>query len=184
MALTPSVMLPLGTVAPDFSLPDVTTGLLVTPAIARGPKGLLVAFISRHCPYVKHIQSAFSALGNEFQQQGIGCVAICANNAVTHPADAPAMLRQQAAECGFAFPYLHDEPQSTARAYQAACTPDLFLFDANLRLVYRGQFDDSRPGDGKPVTGTDMRAALEAVAAGRAPSDRQTPSIGCNIKWK
>jgi peroxiredoxin len=184
MARTPSTMVPLGASAPDFALPDVTTGAVVTRDQARGAHGLLVMFISRHCPFVKHLERPLAELVNAYRLRGVGAVAICANHVESHPEDAPAKLREQAAACGFAFPYLHDESQDVARAYDAACTPDFFLFDPALKLVYRGQFDASRPGDGQPVTGADLRAALEAVACGRAPDARQMPSLGCNIKWK
>lgn len=184
MALTPSTMLPLGTPAPAFTLPDVTTGRPLGLEDVRGPRGLLVMFICRHCPFVKHLQAPLTALANSFLDQGVGAVAISANNPVSHPQDAPELLAGQASELGFRFPYLFDGPQTTARAYAAACTPDFFLFDAGLRLVYRGQFDASRPGDGKPVTGADLRAALAALVGGAPVAAAQHPSIGCNIKWK
>jgi len=184
MALTESTMLELSTTAPDFALTCVVTGKTVRRDDFRGQKALLVMFICAHCPYVKHIEKGLAALGKDYAGKPIGIVAISSNDVTTHPADSPAGLKQQAETLGFNFPYLYDETQAVARAYKAACTPDFFLFDGNLRLVYRGQFDSSRPGNGIPVTGKDMRAAIDQVLAGKpAPTD-QRPSIGCNIKWK
>lgn len=184
MALTESTMLALGTTAPDFSLPDVVSGKTLTRDDARGPKSLLVMFICAHCPYVKHIEKGIASLGADYAGKGVGIVAISSNDAVTYPSDNPAGLRQQAETYGFKFPYLFDETQQVARTYKAACTPDLYLFDSDLKLVYRGQFDSSRPGNGAPVTGEDLRAALDAVLAGKPVTQDQRPSIGCNIKWK
>jgi peroxiredoxin len=184
MALTESTMLELGTTAPDFALTDVVTGKTVRRDDFRGSQALLVMFICAHCPYVKHIEKGLAALGKDYEGQSVGLVAISSNDATTHPADNPAGLKQQAATFGFTFPYLHDEMQAVARAYKAACTPDFFLFDGNLRLVYRGQFDSSRPGNGIPVTGEDLRAAIDLVLAGKPVPKEQRPSIGCNIKWK
>lgn len=184
MALTPSTMVPLRTATPDFCLPDVVSGQTVSRANFTGGKPLLVMFICRHCPYVVHVQDELARIGRDFSPRGVAVVAISANDAVSHPDDAPEGLRRQAREAGFSFPYLYDETQAVARAFGAACTPDFFLFDGNQRLVYRGQLDDSRPGNGKPVTGRDLRAALEASLAGQKPSDVQRPSAGCNIKWK
>ncbi len=183
MVLTPSTMLALGTPAPEFSLPDVLTGKTVRLADFSGKKALLVLFICRHCPYVKHLEGELARFANEFLESGLASVAISSNDAAGYPDDAPASLAEQARFLGFRFPYLHDASQAAAKAYTAACTPDLFLFDAARKLVYRGQFDDSRPGNGKPVTGTDLRKAVESVLAGRAPEGPQRPSIGCNIKW-
>jgi peroxiredoxin len=182
MALTPSVMLELGTRAPDFSLPDVDGS---TKALADfdGSPALLVIFICNHCPYVKHIQKGLVALAQDYQKQGVSIVAISSNSAKTHPQDGPDAMRREAREAGYTFPYLYDETQEVAKAYQAACTPDLFLFDKNRNLVYRGQFDDSRPGNGVPVSGQHLRAALDAVLAGQPPLADQKPSMGCNIKW-
>jgi peroxiredoxin len=184
MSLTESTMLDLGTVAPDFALIDVVSGNSVRRDDYRGRKALLVMFICAHCPYVKHINEGLAALGKDHADQSIAIVAICSNDAATHPADSPAGLRQQAETYGFAFPYLYDETQAVAHAYKAACTPDFFLFDGDFRLVYRGQFDSSRPGSEIPVTGHDLRAAIDLVLAGEPVPEEQRPSIGCNIKWK
>jgi peroxiredoxin len=184
MALTESTMLELGTNAPDFALTDVVTGKTVRRDDFRGQKALLVLFICAHCPFVKHIEKSLGTLGADYAGKPLGIVAISANDVATHPADSPAGLKQQAKDNGFAFPYLYDESQAVAHAYKAACTPDPYLFDANFRLVYRGQYDDSRPGNGVPVTGKDLRAAIDAVLAGKPVPAEQRPSIGCNIKWK
>jgi peroxiredoxin len=184
MALTESTMLSLGAIAPDFALTDVVTGKTVHRDDFRGKKALLVLFICAHCPYVKHIEKSLGALGADYAGKPIAIVAISANDAVTHPADSPAGLKQQAKDNGFVFPYLYDESQAVARAYKAACTPDPYLFDADFKLVYRGQYDSSRPGNGIPVTGKDLRAAIDAVLAGTPVPAEQKPSIGCNIKWK
>ena len=163
MARTESAMLALGTSAPEFSLPDVVSGKTVDSQSAAGAKGLLVMFICRHCPFVKHLEKGLAQLGRDYDGKGIGMVAISCNDAVNYPDDAPESLAEQAREVGFAFPYLYDETQEVARAYDAACTPDFFLFDHDLKLVYRGQFDDSRPGGGIPVTGKDLRNAMDAL---------------------
>lgn len=184
MARTESAMLPLGTSVPNFALTDVVTNREVTTQNVSGPKGLLVMFICRHCPFVKHLEKSLAQLGREYAGKGIGIVAISSNDADNYPEDSPTGLAQQAKELGFNFPYLYDETQEVARAYDATCTPDFFLFDGGLELVYRGQFDSSRPENGIPVTGKDLRAALDAVIAGKAVSTDQRPSIGCNIKWK
>ena len=183
MVRTPSTMLPLGTRAPDFTLPNVD-GRLVSLANAAGPKGTLVMFICNHCPFVKHVADQLAALGRDFMPQGIGIVAISANDVAAHPADSPEQMVREAEERGYPFPYLYDASQEVAKAYHAACTPDFFLFDGARSLVYRGQLDASRPGNDVPVSGADLRAAIEAVLAGRVPAGNQTPSIGCNIKWK
>ena len=183
MTRTLSTMLELGTTAPDFSLPDVVTGRMVSAADAGG-RPLLVMFICRHCPYVKHVQQQLAALGADYDARGVAIVAISSNDAGTHPDDRPESLKAMARELGFTFPLCHDESQAVAKAYAAACTPDFFLFDRDRRLVYRGQLDDSRPSNGTPVTGSDLRAALDDVLAGRAPAADQKPSMGCNIKWK
>ncbi|MDO8730447.1 MAG: thioredoxin family protein [Candidatus Omnitrophota bacterium] len=184
MALTPSTMLALGTKAPDFKLPDTVSGKSVSLADFAGKKALLVMFICRHCPYVQHIKEGLSKLGKDYLDKEAAIVAISANDAANYPDDAPDSLKAFAKEEGFTFPFLHDETQKTAHAYSAACTPDFFLFDADRKLVYRGQMDDSRPGNGKPVTGRDLRAAMDAVLAGKAVPSEQKASIGCNIKWK
>lgn len=184
MARTESAMLPLGTAAPDFALNDVASGRQVTLQSARGPRGLLVMFLCTHCPFVKHLETALAQLGRDYAGTGIGIVAISSNDAVTYPDDSPEGLARQAQRLGFNFPYLYDETQQVARAYSATCTPDFFLFDHALKLVYRGQFDASRPGNEVPITGNDLRAALDAVMAGQPVAQDQRPSLGCNIKWK
>ncbi len=184
MALTESTMKELGSALPDFSLPDVVTGQLVSPADYADRKALLVMFICRHCPYVKHIEQELARLGRDYENTPLGIIAISSNDAEAYPDDAPESLKEQARQLGFAFPYCYDESQEVARAFQAACTPDFFLYGAERRLVYRGQFDDSRPGNGKPVTGRDLRAAIDAALQGRMVSADQKPSAGCNIKWK
>lgn len=183
MALTESTMLELGTQAPDFALTDVTTGKQVRRDDFYG-KPLLVMFICTHCPYVKHIEKTLGKLGRDYVGKSIAIVAICSNDAATYPVDAPEGLKAQAEANGFTFPYLYDESQAVAHAYNAACTPDLFLFDSDHKLIYRGQYDSSRPGNGIPVTGEDLRTAMDAALAGRPISTDQRPSIGCNIKWK
>jgi peroxiredoxin len=184
MALTESTMLALGTTAPDFALTDVVSGKTVRRDDFRGQKALLVLFICTHCPYVKHIEKGIAALGKDYAGKLIAIVAISSNDVTTHPDDSPAGLKQQAETFGFVFPYLFDETQAVAHAYKAACTPDIFLFDADFRLVYRGQFDSSRPGNGVPVTGEDLRAAIDQVLSDKPVPTDQRPSIGCNIKWK
>jgi peroxiredoxin len=183
MSLTASTMLPLGTRAPDFSLPD-SGGKLVSLGAMEDAPALLVVFMCNHCPYVQHIRTYFAALAGEFQQKGVAVVAINANDATAYPADSPGEMARAAAEFAFSFPYLYDESQEVARAYRAACTPDFFLFDGERKLVYRGQMDDSRPGNNLPLTGNDLRAAVDALLAGRPVSGDQKPSLGCNIKWK
>ncbi|MBD2205371.1 thioredoxin family protein [Calothrix sp. FACHB-1219] len=184
MALTASTMLPLGTIAPDFHLPEVVSGEVISLANFADKKALLVMFICRHCPFVKHIQQQLALLGTDYENSDLGIIAISANDAENYPDDAPESLKAMAIELGLKFPVCYDESQETAKAYTAACTPDFFVFDSEQKLVYRGQLDDSRPSNGQPVTGTDLRAAIEAVLAGKSVSDEQKPSIGCNIKWK
>jgi peroxiredoxin len=185
MALTESTMeLELGAEAPDFALTDVVTGKTVRRDDFRGQKGLLVMFICTHCPYVKHVEKGLAALGMDYDGEPVSIVAIGSNDAKTYPDDAPEGLKEQAERMGFRFPYLYDESQDVAKAYHAACTPDFFLFDGSLKLVYRGQFDASRPGSGISVTGQDLRAAMDAVLEGKPVAKEQRPSIGCNIKWK
>jgi peroxiredoxin len=185
MALTPSTMLPLGTKAPDFRLPD-TNGKLVSLDDLSGAPALLVAFICNHCPYVIHIRSEFAKMAREYQSRGVAVVAISSNDATNYPADNPEKMKEEVRIAGYTFPYLYDEDQQVAKAYRAACTPDFFVFDKDRKLAYRGQFDDSRPrvANSAPVTGKDLRAALDAVLAGQPVSADQKPSIGCNIKWK
>jgi peroxiredoxin len=184
MAQTESTMLELATTAPGFALTNVVTGKTVRRDDYRGSKALLVMFICAHCPYVKHIEKSLAALGKDYAGKALGLVAISSNDATTHPADSPAGLKQQAETFGFNFPYLYDETQAMAHAYKAACTPDFFLFDENFRLVYRGQFDASRPGNGIAITGENLRAAIDLALAGKPVPTEQRPSIGCNIKWK
>lgn len=183
MAATPSTMLPLGTPAPDFALPN-HDGRTVSLADAEGAPALLVMFLSNHCPYVKHVRAELAALGREYARKGVAVVAIGSNDPDRYPEDGPDGIRAEAAAHGYDFPYLHDASQAVARAYRAACTPDFFLFDEARTLVYRGQLDDSRPSNGKPVTGADLRAALDAVLAGRPVPEPQRPSLGCSIKWR
>jgi peroxiredoxin len=176
-------MLPLGTTAPDFSLPNVD-GRIVSLADAAGSKGTIVMFICNHCPFVKHVADQLAALGRDVMPMGVGVVAISSNDVSTHPADSPEQMVHEAEDRGYPFPYLYDESQEVAKDYHAACTPDFFLFDAGKKLVYRGQLDASRPGNDIPVTGADLRAAIDAVLAGRPVATEQRPSLGCNIKWK
>lgn len=182
MVLTPSTMLPLGTPAPDFSLPD-PAGKIVSLADFAG-KPLLVMFICNHCPYVKHVADGLAKLGRDYQAKGVAVVGISSNDVKSHPDDAPAKMADEIKARGYTFPYLFDETQEVAKAYRAACTPDFYVFDKQHKLVYRGQMDASRPESGIPVTGDDLRAALDAVLAGKPVSDQQRASIGCNIKWK
>jgi|SRR5262245_7559506 len=182
MALTPSTMLPLGTPAPDFSLP-ATDGKIVRRSDFAG-RPLLVMFLCNHCPYVKHVRGHLAVTCGEYQRKGVAIVGINANDADAYPDDSPVRMAEEVRAAGYPFPYLYDESQQVARAYQAACTPDFFLFDSEHRLVYRGQYDGSRPDNGLPVTGEDLRAAMDAVLAGGPAPARQQPSVGCNIKWK
>lgn len=184
MALTPSTMLPLGTPAPDFSLMDTVSGKTVTLASVAGKKALLVLFICNHCPYVKHLKVALAQLGKDYAGKDVAIVGISANDPASHPDDAPDKLAADAEASGYSFPVLFDETQKVAQAYKASCTPDFFVFDASRKLAYRGRFDDSRPGNSKPVTGSDLREALDAVIAGKPATLAQKPSLGCNIKWR
>lgn len=184
MARTPSTMLELGTPAPEFSLPDPLTGRTVTLAQLAGAPALLVVFMCNHCPFVKHIQRELAALIAEYQSRGLVAVGISSNDAASHPDDGPEQMAAEARRLGYTFPYLYDETQAVAKAYRAACTPDFYLFDRDRRLVYRGQFDASRPGNEVPVTGEDLRAAVVALLAGEALPEQQLPSLGCNIKWR
>ncbi|MBI3178088.1 MAG: thioredoxin family protein [Deltaproteobacteria bacterium] len=183
MAVTPSTMLPLGTAAPQFKLPDTGGKLVSTGDLASAP-ALLVMFICNHCPYVKHIRHALAGFARDYAGRGLAMVAINANDARAYPDDRPEMMAKEAKELGYVFPYLHDETQEVAKAYRAACTPEFYLFDKARKLVYRGQFDDSRPGNDKPITGKDLRAAVDAVLSGKTPPSEQKPGIGCNIKWR
>jgi peroxiredoxin len=179
-----STMLALGTEAPDFALPDVTTGRTVSRSDFDDRKALLVMFICRHCPYVRHVRAGLAQLGRDYADRDVGIVAIGSNDPVAYPEDAPEGLAAEAREAGYTFPYLFDETQDVAKAYSAACTPDFFLFGADRRLVYRGQFDPSRPGNGVPVTGQDLRAAIDALLDDRPVPQDQRPSVGCTIKWR
>lgn len=184
MSLTPSTMLDLGTSAPDFSLPEPLTGKTVSLKDFTGAPGLLVIFMCNHCPYVKHIRHGLAEFAREYQAKGLKIVAISANDVENHPDDSPEKMIEEVKNIGYSFPYLYDESQEVAQAYQAACTPDLYLFDGDMKLAYRGQFDDSRPGNDKPVTGADLRAAVDALLAGQPIPSDQKASMGCNIKWK
>jgi len=183
MVRTPSTMLPLGTQAPDFSLPNVD-GATVSLADFASSDALVVAFLCNHCPFVKHIASEFAELGKAYQEKGAAVVAISSNDVENYPDDSPALMKQEAADRGYSFPYLYDESQDVAKTNRAACTPDFFVFDKDRKLVYRGQLDSSRPDSGIPVTGEDLTAAVDAALAGQPPLEDQYPSIGCNIKWK
>ncbi len=184
MALTESTMLALGTAAPEFALRDTVSNRSISVAAFEGKKALLVMFICNHCPFVKHVIDELTRLGNDYAGESVGIVAISANDIVTHPDDSPEKMRDLAETLGWRFPYCYDESQQTARAYSAACTPDFFVFDSDRKLAYRGQLDDSRPENDRPVTGRDLRAALDAVKAGEPVGSDQRPSVGCNIKWK
>lgn len=183
MSLTASTMLSLATGAPDFSLPD-TEGKLVSLSDFKDAKALLVVFMCNHCPFVKHVIDDFVQLARQYQDKGVAVVGINSNDVETYPADSPGKMAELAREKGFSFPYLYDATQDVAKSYHAACTPDFFVFDADRRLIYRGQMDDSRPGNDEPITGADLRAALDAVLAGEPVPEDQKPSMGCNIKWK
>ena len=184
MAQTPSTMVPLGTALPSFRLPDVISGRTVSDSDSAGARGLLVMFICNHCPFVKHIRQGLADFARDYQAKGLAVVAVASNDIAAYPQDGPDGMREEARAAGYGFPYLFDESQEVAQAFRAACTPDFFLYDRGRRLAYRGQFDASRPSNQVPVTGEDLRAAADAVLGGRAPSGQQTPSIGCNIKWK
>ncbi len=184
MAKTASTMLPLGTPAPDFTLPDTVSGQTMTYHDVAGTRATLVMFICNHCPFVKHLLDELARLGRDYAGPDVGMVAISSNDVTGFPQDRPERMRELAERMAFAFPYLYDESQNTARAFGAACTPDFYVFDGDRRLVYRGQLDDSRPGNGIPVSGRDIRAALDALLSGEPVGADQRPSIGCNIKWK
>jgi peroxiredoxin len=182
MAAT-SQMLPLGTPMPSFELADAVSGRNVSSAEFAG-KALIVAFICNHCPYVQHLRSELARFGRHCQERGVGMVGISSNDAAKYPQDAPGPMAEEARQHGYVFPYLFDESQDVAKAFRAACTPEFYLFDSSGKLAYRGQFDDSRPGNGKPVTGADLRRALDALLKGEEPDPNQVPSVGCSIKWK
>ncbi|MBK7745660.1 MAG: thioredoxin family protein [Candidatus Obscuribacter sp.] len=184
MALTYSTMLELGTSAPSFTLPDVVSGKSVSLEDFAGKKALLVMFICRHCPYVKHIELELAKIGLDYKDKDLGIVAISSNDAASYPADAPDSLAQWALNLGFEFALLYDQTQEVAQSYTAACTPNLFVFDGERKLIYRGQLDDSRPSNGLPVTGSDLRGALDALLSGQPQLLEQKPSVGCNIKWR
>jgi peroxiredoxin len=182
MVKTASTMLQLGTKAPDFSLPNID-GSVVSLADFADKKGLLVVFMCNHCPFIKHLRTELSEFGNEYQDKGLGVIGISSNDVASHPDDSPEKMAEEAAEAGYRFAYVYDESQEVAKAYKAACTPDFFLFDSDMTLAYRGQFDGSRPGNDIPVTGADLRAACDQVLASEPVPVEQKPSIGCNIKW-
>lgn len=184
MARTPSVMTPLGKKAPDFTLYDTVSGNNLSLQNLKGTTGTVVMFICNHCPFVKHVNAQLVQLGNEYKNKGVGFIAISSNDVAGYPQDGPEQMKLVAEELKYPFPYLYDAAQDVAKAYQAACTPDFFIFDGNLSLAYRGQLDDSRPGNEKPVTGADIRNALDHLLAGKPVPEDQKPSIGCNIKWK
>lgn len=184
MSLTPSKMLPLGTVAPDFTLPDTVSGKPLGLAALRSSRATVIAFICNHCPYVKHVNPELVRLARDYQRQGIAFVAISSNDAAGYPEDAPAKMKEAAHLHQYPFPYLYDESQTVALAYQAACTPDFYVFDRKLKLAYRGRLDASTPGNNLPLNGADLRAALDALLNGASPDANQQPSVGCNIKWK
>ncbi len=183
MVRTESTMLPLGTAAPSFTLEDVTSGKPISLDTFKGKKGLLVMFICQHCPFVKHVEDELGRIGQDYVPQGVGVLAISSNSIETHPQDDPDNMRQQVSRANFNFPYGFDATQEVAKSYTAACTPDFFLFDSDFKLAYRGQLDDSRPGNDLPVNGVDLRAALDKIVAGAPIDEAQKPSIGCNIKW-
>lgn len=184
MVKTASTMLPLGTRAPDFALPDPSTEKTVSLGQLGDQPAYLIAFICNHCPFVKHVADEFAKLGKEYQEKGVAIVAINSNDVENYGDDSPERMVAEVRQRGYTFPYLYDESQEVAKAYSAACTPDFFVFDSDRRLAYRGQMDDARPGNDQPVTGKDLRAALDAVLAGEPVPEDQKPSIGCNIKWK
>lgn len=184
MAATPSTMLALGTVAPDFTLPDTVSGNEIALSEVQSDKATVIMFLCNHCPFVKHVNEELVRLANDYQAKDVAFVAVSSNDVENYPQDSPQLMKEVAEQLGYSFPYLYDEDQSVARAYQAACTPDFFIFDGPMELVYRGQLDSSRPSNDIPVTGEDIRAALDAILAGEPVAEEQRPSIGCNIKWK
>jgi peroxiredoxin len=184
MARTPSNMLPLGTKAPNFELPDTVSGNSLNLKNVKGDKGTVIMFICNHCPFVIHVNAEIVSIAKAYNSKGISFIAISSNDAMNYPQDAPEKMKIHAKETDYPFPYLYDETQSVAKAYDAACTPDFYVFDELLELAYRGQLDDSRPGNGVPITGSDLKHALDCLIKGKANSQVQKPSIGCNIKWK
>ncbi|MCF6212886.1 MAG: thioredoxin family protein [Flavobacteriaceae bacterium] len=184
MSETASYMLPLGTKAPNFNLFDTVTAQFKSLNTLKGAKATVVMFICNHCPFVIHVNDTLVTMANYYQQRGVNFIAISANDVLNYPQDSPDLMKQQALKVGYPFPYLYDETQDVAKAYKAACTPDFFVFDGGLSLVYRGQIDNSRPGNGIPVTGTDLKSALDCILNKQKISEIQKPSIGCNIKWK
>lgn len=184
MVKTLSTMIPLGSEAPDFRLPDAVSGSELSLGDLRSDVATVLMFICNHCPYVKHLQDGLVEVADEYIPRGVSFIAINSNDVENYPDDSPGRMKEVAEEKGYSFPYLFDETQEIAKAYDAACTPDFFVYDRDLKCIYRGQFDDSRPGNGKPVTGKDMRMALDSIIAGQAIEWEQIPSIGCNIKWK
>ena len=184
MVKTPSTMIPLGSEAPDFRLPDVVSGSELSLGDLKSDVATVLMFICNHCPYVKHLQDGLVEVADEYIPKGVSFIAINSNDVENYPDDSPEKMQEVAEEKGYSFPYLFDETQEVAKVYDAACTPDFFVYDRDLRCVYRGQFDDSRPGNGKPVTGKDMRKALDSIIEGETIDWEQIPSLGCNIKWK
>ncbi|WP_299550121.1 thioredoxin family protein [Seonamhaeicola sp.] len=184
MARTPSNMLPLGTIAPNFSLQDTVSDSVKTLEAIKGPNGTVIMFICNHCPFVIHVNSEIVAIAKTYTEKGIGFTAISSNDVINYPQDSPEKMKAHAKNEGYPFPYLYDETQAIAKAYDAACTPDFYVFNTNLELVYRGQLDDSRPENGKPLNGNDLRHALDCLVEGKENTALQKPSIGCNIKWK
>ncbi|NOX65444.1 MAG: thioredoxin family protein [Chlorobi bacterium] len=184
MSNTPSNMLPLGTTAPNFNLTDTISGKMISLNDIKGEAATVVMFICNHCPFVKHVNEQLVKLANDYMDKGIGFAAISSNDVKNFPQDSPELMKKNAEDLSYPFPYLYDETQEVAKAYDAACTPDFYIFDKDLKLVYRGQLDDSRPGNDKPITGRDIRNALDAILAGKEVDPNQIPSMGCNIKWK
>ncbi len=184
MARTESNMIPLGTMAPGFTLYDTVSGEELSLFELRGDMATVIFFICNHCPFVVHVNEELVAIANDYEKKKVKCIAISSNDVKNYPDDAPYLMRKMAQELSYPFPYLYDESQEVAISYDAACTPDIFAFDKNLKLIYRGQLDDSRPGNGLPVTGKDLRHALDCLLEGKTNSEKQKPSIGCNIKWK
>ena len=184
MARTPSTMVTLDTKAPDFLLSDTVSGKQLSLKDVKGETATMIMFICNHCPFVKHVNAELVGLANDYKNKGIGFVGISSNDVINHPDDSPGLMKQIAKQLKYPFPYLYDESQETAKAYDAACTPDFFIYDKDLRLVYRGQLDDSRPGNQLPVTGKDIRHALNCLINNEPIPEEQRPSIGCNIKWK